>query len=257
MVGRPLGSEFPPRAASVGETLLEVEDLRGGKIRGVSFRLHRGEVLGLAGLAGAGRTELARLLFGADRAEGGTIRLGGRRQRIRTPRDAIDAGIALLTEDRKAEGLVLGLSARENFALPNLRRWSRFGWIDRSRERASFLRYVESLKIRVSSDEQKAATLSGGNQQKLLVARWIEHDARVLLFDEPTRGIDVGAKTEMLALIRDLAARGKGILFTSSELPELIGASDRILVLHDGRIAGEIVDVAAATQEQVLRMAVL
>ncbi len=257
MVGRALGA-VPARApVAEGRPLLTVTGLRGGRVREASFTLQAGEVLGLAGLVGAGRTELLRLLFGADRAEGGTILLEGRQIRIRSPREAIAHGIGLLTEDRKAEGLVLGLSARENFALPNLRRWSRGGWIDRRTESAAFLGYVESLGIRLSGIEQPAGHLSGGNQQKLLVARWLESDSRVLLFDEPTRGIDVGAKHEMAGLIRALAARGKAVVVVSSELPEVLALSDRILVMHEGRITGEVRDVASATQEQVLGMAVL
>jgi ribose transport system ATP-binding protein len=257
MVGRPVGQSFPPRAGRLGEEVLRVEAIRGGRIRtGISFAVRAGEVLGIAGLVGAGRTDLARLVFGADRVEGGTVFLDGRPIDARSPRQAIRNGIALLTEDRKGQGLVLGLSARENFALPNLGRWSRLGWIDGRTETSAFLRYVESLRIRVAGPEQLARNLSGGNQQKLLIARWLEHDARVLLFDEPTRGIDVGAKHETYQLIRDLAARGKAIVMISSELPEILGLSDRILVMHEGRVTGEIRDAAGATQEQLLRMAV-
>ena len=258
MVGRTLERGFPKaRAASSGEALLTVRGLRAGaRVRDVSFTLHHGEILGLAGLVGAGRTEVARLIFGADRADAGTLTLDGHAIRIRSPRDAIRHGICLLTEDRKGQGLVLGLSARDNFALPNLGHWSRRGWIASRRESSAFARYVESLNIRVAGPEQAARNLSGGNQQKLLVARWLESDSRVVIFDEPTRGIDVGAKWEMYNLIRDLAARGRGILMISSELPEVLGMSDRILVMHDGRITGEIRDVPAATQEQVLTLAV-
>jgi ribose transport system ATP-binding protein len=257
MVGRPVGKTFPPRAGDLGAEVLRVDALRGGRIRtGISFAVRGGEVLGIAGLVGAGRTDLARLIYGADRAEGGTILLDGRPVAIRSPRHAIQNGIALLTEDRKGQGLVLCLSARENFALPNLGRWSRRGWIDGRTETSVFRRYVDSLRIRVAGPEQLARNLSGGNQQKLLIARWLEHDARVLLFDEPTRGIDVGAKHETYQLIRDLAARGKAILMISSELPEILGLSDRILVMHEGRVTGDIPDAAGATQEQLLRLAV-
>ena len=236
--------------------LMQVIDLAGGKVRRVSFTLRRGEVVGVAGLVGAGRTELARLLFGADRPTSGRILLDGREVAIRSPRDAIARGICLLTEDRKGQGLILGLSARENFALPNLRFWSRRGWIRGREERADFLRFVASLRIRVTGPEQAAGHLSGGNQQKLLVARWLRSDSSVLLFDEPTRGIDVGAKWEIYTLIRELAARGKAILVISSELPEVLGVSDRILVMGDGRIKGEIADATVATPEEVMRMAV-
>ncbi|HLE60457.1 MAG TPA: ATP-binding cassette domain-containing protein, partial [Thermoanaerobaculaceae bacterium] len=215
-----------------------------------------GEVLGIAGLVGAGRTDLARLIFGADVAEKGKILLDGGVIAIRTPRDAIRHGICLLTEDRKAEGLVLGLSARHNFALPNLDRWSPWGWIRRGKELSEFERFVASLRIRLAGPAQPARDLSGGNQQKLLLARWLERDSRVLIFDEPTRGIDVGAKHEIYLLVNELAARGKAIVMISSDLPEVLGMSDRILVMHSGRVAGEFPEAAAATQEQVLRLAV-
>jgi ABC-type sugar transport system ATPase subunit len=207
-------------------------------------------------LVGAGRTETARLVFGADRAEAGTVELDGRVLSIRTPRDAIRAGICLLTEDRKAQGLVLAQSVRENFALPNLGRLSSFGFVRRRAERQALGRAVAGLRIRLASPEQPARNLSGGNQQKVVLAKWLERDCEVLLFDEPTRGIDVGAKVEIYKLINDLAAAGKAILLISSELPEVLGMSDRILVMHEGRLTGEIRDVARATQEDVLRLAV-
>ncbi len=256
MVGRPLGHGFPPRGDAPAEEILRVEDLRGGRVAGASFNLRRGEVIGIAGLVGAGRTELARLLFGADPREGGTIRVEGRAVAMRSPAEAIRLGICLLTEDRKGQGLVLGLSARENFSLPSLPRFARAGWIRQREETEAFLRYVESLKIRISGPEQPAGYLSGGNQQKLLVARWLASDSRILIFDEPTRGIDVGAKHEMYRLIRDLARRGKAIVMISSELPEVLGLSDRILVMRGGGIAGEISEPERATQESIMRLAV-
>jgi ribose transport system ATP-binding protein len=263
MVGRSIEEEYPARevaiaahAQEVEPPLLEIRDLYGGVVRGVSFSVHAGEILGLAGLAGAGRTELARLVFGADRPASGRILLDGREVQIRSPRDAISLGICLLTEDRKAQGLCLGLSSRDNFALPNLDRWSRGGWIDGAREGAAFQRQVGNLGIRLSGPGQPARDLSGGNQQKLLVARWLERDARVLLFDEPTRGIDVGARHEMYVLLRRLAARGKAVVMISSDLPEVLGMSDRILVLREGRVGGELRDAARATPEDVMELAV-
>jgi ABC-type sugar transport system ATPase subunit len=225
-------------------------------VRNVSFDVRRGEVVGLTGLVGAGRTETARLLFGADRAEAGSVELDGRRLDIRSPRDAIRAGIALLTEDRKAEGLVPGQSVRENFALPNLSRLSSLGFVRKRAELSALAHYIESLRIRLASPEQPARNLSGGNQQKVVLAKWLERNCEVLLFDEPTRGIDVGAKVEIYRLINDLAAAGKAILLISSELPEVLGMSDRILVMHEGRLTGEITDARQATQEQILRLAV-
>jgi ribose transport system ATP-binding protein len=261
MVGHLLEREFPKETADLGRHVLTVERLRGGKVREASFHVREGEVLGLAGLVGAGRTELVRLLFGADRLESGTIRLFDEPVRIMTPRDAIGRGIGLLTEDRKGQGLVLGLSALENFALPNLAHWSRRGWIDRRPEQAAFERFVANLRIRVAGPGQPAGHLSGGNQQKLLVARWLEHDARVLIFDEPTRGIDVGAKHEMYLLINKLAARGKAVVMISSEMEEILGMSDRILVMHEGRIRGELdardpARCAAITAEEVMKLAI-
>jgi ribose transport system ATP-binding protein len=257
MVGRRLEEEFPKREVSIGAPRLVVRGLRRGtKVRGVSFEVRRGEVVGLTGLVGAGRTETARLLFGADRAEAGTIELDGRPLRLRGPRDAIRAGICLLTEDRKAQGLVLNQSVRENFALPNPGRLSRLGFVRGRAERRALQQHVEALRIRTASSEQPARNLSGGNQQKVVLAKWLERNCEVLIFDEPTRGIDVGAKVEIYRLINQLAAAGKAILMISSELPEVLGMSDRILVMHEGRLTGEIDDVAGATQEDVLRLAV-
>ena len=257
MVGRKLENEFPKRATAAGAERLVVESLtRSPKVRGVSFSIRRGEVLGLTGLIGAGRTEMARLIFGADQPESGSIRLDGKPLALRNPRDAIRAGIALLTEDRKAQGLILGRSVRENFGLPNLPRLSRFGFVQQAQERSALARFVENLRIRIPHSEQLARNLSGGNQQKVVLAKWLERQCHVVLFDEPTRGIDVGAKYEVYLLINELAAQGKAILMISSDLPEILGLSDRILVMHDGRITGEITDMATATQEQIMRLAV-
>jgi ABC-type sugar transport system ATPase subunit len=257
MVGRSVQQEFPKQPAAIGEDRLVVSGLtRGRRVRGVSFSVRRGEVLGLAGLVGAGRTETARLIFGADRLEAGTVVLDGKPLRIRCPRDAIRAGICLLTEDRKSQGLVLGRSVQENFALPNLARFSRLGCIHQRREADVFAEYVRNLRIKISGAEQRVRDLSGGNQQKIVLAKWLERHADILIFDEPTRGLDVGAKYEIYLLMNDLARQGKGILMISSDLPEILGMSDRILVMHEGRVAGEIRDVAGATQQRVLELAV-
>ena len=257
MVGRKLENEFPTRRAAIGEPRLVVRNLsRADKVRGVSFSVRAGEVLALTGLVGAGRTETARLVFGADRPDGGSIELDGERLRIRNPRDAIRHGICLLTEDRKTQGLVLGLSARENFALPNLPQLSRAGFVKRREERDGFARYVNALRIKIPHAEQLTRNLSGGNQQKVVLAKWLASNSEVVIFDEPTRGIDVGAKYEIYLLINELAEQGKAILMISSELPEVLGMSDRILVMHEGRITGEIPDGAEATQEQIMTLAV-
>ena len=257
MVGRELKDEFPKRTATIGEPRLEVCGLRRGRtVRDVSFCVRRGEIVALTGLIGAGRTETVRLIFGADRREAGEVRLDGRLLVLRTPREAITAGIGLLTEDRKLQGLVLGHSVRENFGLPNLSWLSNGGFVQRRREREEFARYVDTLKIKVPHQEQRAGNLSGGNQQKVVLAKWLARNCDVLIFDEPTRGIDVGAKYEIYLLMNELAAQGKAIVMISSELPEVLGMADRILVMHDGRVTGEIADARRATQEQVMQLAV-
>ena len=218
--------------------------------------MRRGEILALTGLIGAGRTETVRLIFGADRREGGEVRLDGKLLAISSPEDAISAGIGLLTEDRKLQGLVLGHSVRENFGLPNLNWLSRRGFVQLGQEREEFGRYVDRLKIKASNQEQRAGNLSGGNQQKVVLAKWLARTCEVLIFDEPTRGIDVGAKYEIYLLMNELAAAGKAIIMISSELPEVLGMADRILVMHAGRVTGEIADARRATQEQIMQLAV-
>lgn len=257
MVGRSIENEFPKVAATIGEIRLSVSGLSSGAaVRDVSFDVHAGEVLGLTGLVGAGRTELVRLIFGADAYEKGQVHLDGNRLRLKSPREAIHAGICLLTEDRKSQGLILDRSVRENFGLPNLSQFSRLGLINQRRERSLFAGFVDSLRIRIPSQEQPAKHLSGGNQQKVVLAKWLQQNAEVLIFDEPTRGIDVGSKHEIYQLINRLAAQGKAIIMISSELPEVLGMSDRILVMHEGRLTGEISDVASATQEQIMELAI-
>ena len=257
MVGRSLDQEFPKAAAELGEERLVVRGLsRGRRVREVSFEVRRGEVLGLTGLVGAGRTETARLIFGADRCEAGSITPDGKTLRLRSTREAVAAGICLLTEDRKTQGLVLGQSVRENFGLPNLDSFAWLGFIDQKREAEALEVHVGKLQIKLSSVDQSVGTLSGGNQQKVVLAKWLERSAEVIIFDEPTRGIDVGAKYEIYQLINQLAAAAKAILMISSELPEVLGMSDRILVMHEGRLTGEITDVAGATQADIMQLAV-
>lgn len=257
MVGRELKDEFPVRTVTIGAPRLEVKGLRRGRaVRDVSFTVRRGEILALTGLVGAGRTETVRLIFGADPREAGEIRLDGNVLAIRSPQDAISAGIVLLTEDRKLQGLVLGHPVRENFGLPNLTWLSQRGFVQLRREREDFGRYVDLLKIKVPNQEQHAGNLSGGNQQKVVLAKWLARNCDVLIFDEPTRGIDVGAKYEIYLLMNELAAAGKAIVMISSELPEVLGMADRILVMHEGRITGEIADARSATQEQIMQLAV-
>jgi ABC-type sugar transport system ATPase subunit len=256
MVGRKLDQEFPTRSPQIGEPRLVVSNLRRGTVvKGVSFQVRRGEILALTGLVGSGRTETARLLFGADRRDGGTVSLDGKALTISSPRDAIRSGIALLTEDRKGQGLILAHSVRDNFALPNLPGWSRLGALRRALERAAYRVAAERFRIAAAGPGVKVGTLSGGNQQKVVLAKWLERNCEVILFDEPTRGIDVGAKYELYQMMQALADRGKAVLMVSSELPEVLGLADRVLVMHGGRIVGEVTDVAHATQEQVLQLA--
>lgn len=257
MVGRPMESEFPVHRAAPGAERLRVEGLcRGEAVRDVSFSARSGEILGMAGLAGAGRTETMRLVFGADRPDAGRICVDGKAVKIRHPRDAIRHRICLLTEDRKGQGLVLQHTVRENFGLPNLDRFLRGPFLDERMERLELAQYTESLRIKITGPEQRAATLSGGNQQKVVLAKWLARHTDIIVFDEPTRGIDVGAKYEIYLLMNRLVEEGKAVIMISSELPEVLGMSDRILVMHEGRIKGEITDVAGTTQEDILAMAI-
>ena len=257
MVGRSIEQEFPKQPAKIGPAILVAKNLcRGKKVQEVSLEVKAGEILGLTGLVGSGRTETARILSGADKPDSGTLELNGEPLNHRNPRDAIAAGICLLTEDRKTQGLILPPSIRQNFGLPNLAKFSTRGWIRQHQERDALSQHADKLLIKMTGPEQPAGNLSGGNQQKVVLAKWLQRDAQVLLFDEPTRGIDVGAKYEIYQLLNQLAAQGKGILMISSELPEVLGMSDRILVMHEGRIKGEITDVQNATQQDILSLAV-
>ena len=256
MVGRPIEEEYPRVPKKIGEICFETRGLRGGKINDISFSVRQGEVLGIAGLMGAGRTEAARLIFGADPKEDGQIILDSKILEVKSPRDAIREGICLLTEDRKLQGLILKASIKENFGLPNIAAWSKLGFINKDKELSRFFYRVDKLNIRVAGPDQRTEDLSGGNQQKLLVARWLETNFKVIIFDEPTRGIDVGAKYEMYLLINELASQGKAVIVISSDLLEILGISDRIIVMRAGAITGEIVDATRATQEDVMVLAV-
>jgi ABC-type sugar transport system ATPase subunit len=257
MVGRKLEKEFPTRAVELGEEKLVARNLnRPGWVKDVSFSVRAGEILGLAGLVGAGRSESVRIVAGADPGTYDSIELDGRSLTIESARDAIDQGICLVSEHRKLEGLVLGLSVRENYGLPNLKSFSQHGFVDRKKEDEGFAVFVNSMSIKIPHNEERAMNLSGGNQQKVVLAKWLERNFEVIIFDEPTRGIDVGAKFEIYQIMNDLAQQGKAIVMISSELPEVLGMSDRILVMHEGRITGEIQDVEHATQEQVMEFAI-
>ncbi len=255
MVGRTLDDQFPKEVAPRGRELLRVEHLsQAGRLHDISFSVHAGEVLGVAGLVGAGRTEMVRAIFGADPIDSGEIYVDGQKVTIRSPRDAIRSGIALLTEDRKQQGLLLHLTARENITISVLDRFARGPLIDRAREAALASRFVQEMAIRVSSLEQIVRNLSGGNQQKVVFSKWIATRPRVLMFDEPTRGIDVGAKVEIYRLINDFVARGGAVVMVSSELPEILGMSDRIMVVHRGRVTG-FLNREEATQERIMELA--
>ena len=254
MVGRELSDVFQRRPAGTDREVLRVEDVRSNWHRGVSFHINAGEVVGFGGLVGAGRTELAKVIFGELPISSGQIVLDGRAVNIRRPDDAIDKGIGFAPEDRKREGLILIRSVLENASLAILRRLSRFHFVRSGLERSVVTGFVQQLRVRTPSIDQEVGKLSGGNQQKVVLARWLAAKPKVLILDEPTRGIDVGAKAEIYRLIDDLANDGLGIMFISSELPELLGLADRIYVMQNGRITGEL-SGASATEEAVLALA--
>ncbi|EPE9467445.1 sugar ABC transporter ATP-binding protein [Escherichia coli] len=259
MVGRDLGNIYPRREALQQRIpVLEVNGLtRKGVLNDINFTLYRGEILGFAGLMGAGRTELARAIFGADSIDSGTLKLNGKETVIKDISDAIQQGISYLTEDRKKEGLALNLSVERNIMLGNYLEYSdRFGNIDSRRCQQTSEEQVKALRIKTPNLEQAALNLSGGNQQKIIIARWVCKDTDILIFDEPTRGIDVGAKLEIYELMNRLVAKGKSIIMISSELPEVLGMCDRILVMRSGRITGEL-SAKEATQEKIMQYATL
>ncbi len=256
MVGRTLDEKFPPRKIKKGKKILEVKNIkRKDVVNDISFDLCEGEVLGISGLMGAGRTELVRAIFGADIPDEGKIILEGKELSINNPRDAIKAGIGYITEDRKKDGLVLNLQVDENITLANVDEISNsMGILSKKEEQKAADKYINDLNIKTPSREQIAKNLSGGNQQKTVLAKWLYRHSKVLIFDEPTRGIDVGAKFEVYELINELVKNGVGIIMISSELPEILGMSDRIIVLHEGKITGEL-NIADATQEKILNFA--
>jgi ribose transport system ATP-binding protein len=255
MVGRELGERFPKREVSHGAERLRVENLSDeGNISGINFTVHAGEVLGIAGLMGAGRTEIARVLFGLNKRVSGKIFVDGKEARINKPADAIAYGVGFVTEDRKAQGLVLELSVRENITLSAVPTFGRSGIVSRSEEKNLVARCIDLLKIRTRDAELEVKSLSGGNQQKVVLAKWLNLKPRVLILDEPTRGVDIGGKAEIYQIINQLAFEGVAVVVISSELPEVLGISDRILVMHEGRMAGELA-TAGASQESIMHLA--
>lgn len=256
MVGREIKNLFAKEEVPIGETILSVRGFSTPNLlRDVSFDLRRGEILGLAGLVGSGRTELMRALFGVDPHSRGRIYIDGRPVRIKSAEEAIRHGLALVPEDRRNQGLIVNMTVRENGTLVALRRLHRLGFIRSKAEREVIDDYINKLGIKTPGREQRVANLSGGNQQKVVVAKWLAAMPRILILDEPTRGIDVGAKEEIHRLMSSLARQGVGIIMISSELPEILGMSDRILVMHEGRVTGEL-SRAEATQEKVMALAI-
>ncbi|MEH7298344.1 MULTISPECIES: sugar ABC transporter ATP-binding protein [Bacillus] len=255
MVGRELTDRYPERTPSTGDTVLEVKQAtRKGRFQDVSFSVKAGEIVGVAGLMGAGRTEMMRSLFGLDPLDQGEIWVHGKKAVIKKPSDAVKLGIGFITEDRKDEGLMLDASIRENIGLPNLDSFSPKGLIDKKNEQDFVDLLIKRLTIKTASSEISARSLSGGNQQKVVIAKWIGIQPKVLILDEPTRGVDVGAKREIYQLMNELTDRGVAILMVSSELPEVLGMSDRVLVIHEGTISGEL-SKTEATQERIMTLA--
>jgi len=257
MVGRVIYEATPelPEVPSQ-EVVLAVRNLnRGNAIKDVSFDLKRGEILGFAGLVGAGRTEVGRAIFGADPIDSGEIYVQGKKVQIKSPGDAVRHSIAYLSEDRKRYGLALKMDVEANIVLATFKKFLGFlGWVNSARTRATAKQYVDALSIRTPGLQQKVMNLSGGNQQKVVIGKWLTADTNVLIFDEPTRGIDVGAKSEIYRLLNDLAQQGKAIIMISSELPEILRMSHRVIVMCEGRITGEL-DIADATQEKIMTYA--
>jgi rhamnose transport system ATP-binding protein len=252
MVGRELSNLFPKGEAEIGEVVLDVHHLtRPGVFSDVSFQLRRGEILGLSGLVGAGRTEVAQVLFGIDQAESGEIWLKGKKVHIRSPQQAMDYGIAYVPEDRHQHGLIMNFSIASNVTLPILQQVSRLGLIEPRKERKIAGDYSRQLSVRSAGMEQLVNALSGGNQQKVVLSKWLATNPSVLILDEPTRGIDVGAKAEVHRIISDLATRGLAIILISSELPEVLAMADRVIVLHEGHVTGTFAR-SEATQERVM-----
>ncbi|MGE7765359.1 sugar ABC transporter ATP-binding protein [Peribacillus sp. NPDC096540] len=255
MVGRELEDRFPHREAHLGEVVIDVKGLtKKGLFEDIHFAVRKGEIVGVAGLMGAGRTEIMRALFGVDQIDSGEITVEGKKVSIRKPTDAVRYGLAFITENRKEEGLILDFSVRENIGLPNLKSFAPSGLVKTEDEKKFTEMMIKRLHVKTSSTETIIGNLSGGNQQKVVIAKWIGTSPKVLIMDEPTRGIDVGAKREIYELMNELTERGIAIIMVSSELPEIVGMSDRILVVHEGKIAGEL-KKQEATQEKIMSLA--
>lgn len=255
MIGREIGERYPTRDCKIGAEVLRVESLEHEKLfHDVSFSVHAGEVLGVSGLMGAGRTEIMQALFGSLPTVGGSIYIDGTKVTIKNPRDAIAAGIGFITEDRKTEGLLLDKSIAENIELANLGKVSDKGVISKKKRTDLVKKGIDEFRIKCFGPEHECGNLSGGNQQKVVLAKWIYTDPKILILDEPTRGVDIGAKKEIYNVINELAAKGVAVIMVSSELPEVLGMSDRIMVVHEGHVTG-IIDAAEADQAKVMTLA--
>lgn len=255
MVGREMTEQFPERHAEIGEVVLEAKNIVRGKVlKNCSMYVRRGEVLGMAGLMGAGRTELARAIYGADKIDSGEVFINGKKVNIRNPKDAVKMGIAYLSEDRKRDGLMLDQDVSFNTYIANLNKYSTGGVVNDKEIRKTVGEFVEALSIKTPSLQQLTQFLSGGNQQKVLVARWLCKKSDIIFFDEPTRGIDVGSKYEIYCLINELAENGAAVIMITSEMAEILGMSDRIMVMYEGTVVGEL-SAEEANQEIVLHMA--
>lgn len=255
MVGRELGDRFPNREGKIGEVVFEAHELSSpGWFENVSFRVREGEILGVAGLMGAGRSEMMEAIFGFRKMKSGSVKLNGKELHIKHPRDAIEAGIGFITEDRKTKGLVIDASIKENMALTNLKDISKTGVISKQDEKKLVDQLIERLMIRTTSSEQPAKSLSGGNQQKVVIAKWLGIHPTLLIMDEPTRGVDVGAKTEIYDIMGELTRNGVAIIMISSELTEVLGVSDRVMVVHEGKVTG-FLDREQANQEKIMTLA--
>lgn len=255
MVGRDIGEQFPERTGTIGDVVFQVENLnRKGLFENVNFEVREGEILGVAGLMGAGRTEIMESIFGFEKQDSGTVKLEGKKLSIQHPHDAIKAGIGFITEDRKAKGLMLEASIRENISMTNMNSVSRKGVISSTKEVTLVQELVQRLHVKAMNKEQEVKSLSGGNQQKIVIAKWLGIKPKILILDEPTRGVDVGAKKEIYNIINELTEKGVAIIMISSELPEVLGISDRIMVVHEGSLA-KIFDKSDADQEKIMTAA--
>jgi rhamnose transport system ATP-binding protein len=257
MVGRTLADMFPKQEVEPGPVLLQVENLSKDNVfQNISFELRQGEILGLAGLVGAGRTDVARAIFGIAPASQGAIKISGQPVRITSPQQAMKLGLAYVPEDRQNHGLVLPMTISHNITLPILSEFARIGWLNQNGEQQSALRAASQMEVKAAGVWQKVRELSGGNQQKVVLAKWLTTQPRILILDEPTRGIDVGTKAAVHGLMSQLAAHGMAILMISSELPEVLGMSDRILVMREGHLTGQF-SRAEATQEKIMLAATM